>query len=326
MRKNIGRTAALCTFVLAVAGGNISAYAAAAGPDYPPPGGVSWFGAGEMGRAGGAIWSYEDLDMSQFLDLWWGPAGADGVQIALDGAIDEPGETLAFSAEMSCLECGFAWWIGESDMLLTSGPQTFPTGLVIGSPSALAFEADAGVTGPGALVPVTGDFAVSLHLGIYYDDTWHYLLDGYDELHQNPPVEGGAVTSISGGFYYNANQAPTAGITSDPSPPIAGEEATLSANAEDVDGTVELIEWDTDDDGFFDNGTGASIAYTFPAAGTYQMAVRVTDDRGLSATAAATITVHRCDEGVLSGPIHENVEPLADVHALNCEVVAGLGL
>ena len=51
------------------------------------------------------------------------------------------------------------------------------------------------------------------------------------------------------------------------------------------------MEWDFDDDGAFDDGNGTSEFWTFPAAGTYRVSVRVTDDDGSSTIVSRRVTI-----------------------------------
>ena len=70
-------------------------------PGSAPLTGVSFTSAGDIGRAGGLTYTFSGLTsglLAQFQSLEWGPADANGVQLAMDGAIDAPGETLTFNA------------------------------------------------------------------------------------------------------------------------------------------------------------------------------------------------------------------------------------
>jgi hypothetical protein len=87
------------------------------------------------------------------------------------------------------------------------------------------------------------------------------------------------------------NRAPTVVIAIDPGSPLSLEPVTLTANATDPDGTITAIQWDLDDDGAFDDGSGATITHSFPAKGTYTVRVRVTDGGGSSSTGTRTVGV-----------------------------------
>lgn len=336
MNRSIGKKLVAVLASAVVLGALASAPAAehpAQGPAYPPPGGVDWSAnEGSIGRSGGVAWSYEGFDMPRFLDLWWGPWGAEGVQLALDGEIDGPGETLTFDLGSSDLEAGMARWMGAAEIELTTGTTSLPTRFTLTADAPLHAEGAAGIEGPGALVPVAGPYTINLLLEALHGGSWQPVLDLYDSLNTVQGAEDVRI-SVGGGFYYHLNQAPEAAISSDPAQPVAEEEATLSANASDADGTVALIEWDLDADGEYDDASGETVSHTFPAKGLYEVAVRVTDDRGLSATASASIEVVRCDEGAISGTVHEVGEPVADavgegrtLHDANCELLAANGL
>lgn len=87
------------------------------------------------------------------------------------------------------------------------------------------------------------------------------------------------------------NRAPSAGFTYAPAAPMAGESVQLTSTAADPDGTVAQREWDLDNDGDFDDATGASVSATFPAAGSYQVGHRSVDDDGAAAASFETIDV-----------------------------------
>jgi hypothetical protein len=301
------------------------------GPAWPAPGGTDWVGTGEFGKAGGVNWSYSNFDPSMWLELWWGPAGAGALNFAFDGEIDAEGETLTFSAADSDLENGIAVWTGEAFIPLVSGGATMPTRFMLLSAEALVFEGDLGIDGPGAVVPVTGDYSIDLHLEAFHGGTWKPALDLYDSL-STPAGAPGTVYSIGGGFYYIENAAPTANITSSPEVPRAEREATLTANSDDVDGTVVSVEWDLDDDGDFSDAAGETITHTFATAGDKVVSVRVTDDRGRSDTFSTVLKVVRCDSGDVSSIVHEaeavaaEVKLDGEVHQANCSILGDNGL
>lgn len=59
----------------------------------------------------------------------------------------------------------------------------------------------------------------------------------------------------------------------------------------DADGSIVLYEWDLDDDGFFDDATGASASFTCSAVGTFNVSLQVTDDGSPVGVASETTTV-----------------------------------
>lgn len=99
-----------------------------------------------------------------------------------------------------------------------------------------------------------------------------------------------------------ANTPPSASFTVSPSAPVAGQAVTFTDTSTDTDGTVAARAWDTDDDGQFDDGTGASATRAFPAAGAFAVRLRVTDDRGASADAVRTVTVTAAPPPPTGGP------------------------
>lgn len=64
------------------------------GPVWPAPGGTSFNFSGDMGRSGGSTLTLFGFDFGAFDQLWWGPGE---LGLALDGAIDSPGESLVFN-------------------------------------------------------------------------------------------------------------------------------------------------------------------------------------------------------------------------------------
>jgi hypothetical protein len=82
----------------------------------------------------------------------------------------------------------------------------------------------------------------------------------------------------------------------------AGQAVTLDAsNSSDPDGTIVLYEWDLDGDGEFDDASGVNPEATFNTAGTFSIALRVTDDDGAIGTDTAGVNVlaASCPDDVL---------------------------
>ena len=84
--------------------------------------------------------------------------------------------------------------------------------------------------------------------------------------------------------------APKASFTVTPAAPVAGEAVTFKSTSTDEEGTIASHAWDLDDDGDFDDATGATAKATF-GAGEHTVGLRVVDDGDRSSTAEQTFTV-----------------------------------
>ncbi len=89
------------------------------------------------------------------------------------------------------------------------------------------------------------------------------------------------------------NKPPTVTLNASSYSGNAPLDVQFTANATDQDGTVTTYEWDLDGDGVFERNTGSSsiTTYRYDSAGTYNVAVRVSDDAGAKATDTVKITV-----------------------------------
>ncbi len=87
------------------------------------------------------------------------------------------------------------------------------------------------------------------------------------------------------------NQPPNAAFSVTPTAPLVNQSVTFADTSTDGDGTIAARAWDLDDDGSFDDGTGASAQRTFTAAGTYTVRLRVTDDDGAPTVASRDVVV-----------------------------------
>jgi plastocyanin len=87
------------------------------------------------------------------------------------------------------------------------------------------------------------------------------------------------------------NRAPVAAFGFSPSTPTVGEQVTFLSGATDPDGRLATQEWDVDNDGQYDDGTGPSARTTYTTAGERTATLRVTDDRGAVNVAFRSFTV-----------------------------------
>jgi len=104
------------------------------------------------------------------------------------------------------------------------------------------------------------------------------------------------------GFTHSASLTIT---VTEPQPPVANANAdnlkgfpplivSFVGTGTDVDGTIELFEWDFDSDGTYDwssNATGQTV-HTYPDVGVYDATLRVTDNDGNTDTDTIRITVN----------------------------------
>jgi glucose/arabinose dehydrogenase len=101
-------------------------------------------------------------------------------------------------------------------------------------------------------------------------------------------MDDGTVRRIT---YTAANQPPiavvTATPTSGPAPLTVSFDGTGSS---DPEGKPLSYSWDLNGDGTFGDATGPTASYTYATAGVYHPSLRVTDDKGASDTASATVT------------------------------------
>jgi PKD repeat protein len=89
------------------------------------------------------------------------------------------------------------------------------------------------------------------------------------------------------------NRPPTAAFTVVPDHPVAGEGVVLTSTAFDPDGPIITQLWDLDGDGAFDDHNGEAALYSWPKAGTYPVALRVTDRDGAAAVSRVSVVVDK---------------------------------
>ena len=87
------------------------------------------------------------------------------------------------------------------------------------------------------------------------------------------------------------NQPPTASFTYSPQNPVVGEEITFDASdSYDPDGSIVFYEWDFGD-GNITNTTEEVIKHSYSEAGSYEVVLTVTDDKGAKNSTTKMITV-----------------------------------
>ena len=112
----------------------------------------------------------------------------------------------------------------------------------------------------------------------------------------------------SGGTVIDLNAPPVADIQADT---LTGDLPLLvnfdASGSSDFDGTVDMYEWDLDGDGTFESNTGSTPtnSFTYTTDGTYDPAVRVTDNDGGTDTASISETG--------GGTISTNAVPVAAI-------------
>jgi hypothetical protein len=101
----------------------------------------------------------------------------------------------------------------------------------------------------------------------------------------------GGVSTKSQRITVLADKPPAVSLSFSPANPRVGDNVRFSASASDPDGTVSNVEWDLDNDGLFDDGTGSVVNASFTTAGSRIVAVRATDNMGVATIAFRTVDV-----------------------------------
>lgn len=98
---------------------------------------------------------------------------------------------------------------------------------------------------------------------------------------------------------------PTVVATATPATCLLGEEVSFGGSASDSDGTVELYEWDFEDDGTYDwsSTSTAGTNHVYSVALGYTARLRVRDNDGLSSEATVSVLVSDGTARLLVSPV-----------------------
>ncbi|MCI0437791.1 MAG: PKD domain-containing protein, partial [Chloroflexi bacterium] len=135
------------------------------------------------------------------------------------------------------------------------------------------------------------------------------------------PEQEGGVNSGSQSLFDTIELLPAP-----PLPPVAnaggpyagveGAQIALDGSGSfDLGGAIVFYEWDTDNDGDFDDAAGAAASVAYPDNGVFTIGLRVTDADGSTATDTATVTVSNAAPVVEAGS-HSTITE-GDTHALD---------
>jgi PKD repeat protein len=106
------------------------------------------------------------------------------------------------------------------------------------------------------------------------------------------------VVETGGGFAVasrtiTVNAPPRASFTVRPSKPVEGQDITFLSTSSDAEGPLAQQAWDLDNDGKYDDGSGAVASTKKLKKGTHQVHLRVTDSKGATSIATVPVKVGR---------------------------------
>ena len=227
------------------------------------------------------------------VELYQNPTIADGTVWEYEFEVTDPNTQISAivynGGVWTAIYLGGSWWatnMGQDFDAQLHAPVGTPGGtLVDESTCELDDDTQCGVIGrQETLVADPADFGGSLPLG-----TWKVRVEPWNDTDGLPEEIVDLVITMGplGGVAPPpppANNAPVADFTHNES----NLEVTFSDASTDSDGSIVSWDWD------FGNGFSSAVqnpVYTYPAAGTYQVTLTVTDDDGATNDVTKEVTV-----------------------------------
>ena len=191
---------------------------------------------------------------------------------------------------------GYVWNDADVDQLWDEGEDALE-GWTVYVDSNANGQPDAGE--PSDVTDATGYYEIGgLTLGTHtlaqvVEDGWTQTWPAASDLSHTVILsqESSWVLAYFGNDLATSNVPPTA-EAGGPYRGVVGGTITLGALAStDTDGLIVLYEWDLNNDGQYDDATGATADFSSSTAGTFTVGLQVTDNDGASDTDTATVTV-----------------------------------
>ena len=192
--------------IIAAASAIISAPAAAQviGPSpFPAPGGTTFATNGQTQYQAGRVATYSGFDLSATGDLYFALTSHG---LAMDGTIDETGETLVYDAATSNLASGIVNYTGFTNVI--GSTTVYQTRLLLSFTdlvgNALGLTYDPAITTDGPLLEVLGDYRMTGGFQVLSGGIWVNADTFYNNAPFKPAGASGLRGSLGGSFYYTA--------------------------------------------------------------------------------------------------------------------------
>src|SRR3954452_20511971 len=181
-------------------------------------------------------------------------------------------------------------WLGDLQLLLIGPDGTSvmladrPGGYLNGDNNMIGtvFDDEASAPLSAGSAPYTGTFKPAEQLSVFDGNQ----LQGTWTLKVIDVASGDTGSIVSWGTRMtpalcdvSSNTPPAAGFTVSPQPALTGQTVTFTSTSSDPNGSVASQACDLDNDGAFDDGTGASASRSFTPSGAYTVRLRVTDNQ-----------------------------------------------
>ncbi len=188
--------------------GSTARSATLAGPEYPPPGGVTFAPSGAGSGIGlGKTFSYSNFDATKYGQLYWGPVSI----LNVNNVGETPATNMAFAGlvgEFYEFDSTAAWSYDSIQTGLVQLPTKFLLSVIgLGTENT---EASLGATTNPSypLFQVTGNYSATFVFQVFYNSAWTPVRD-FQNAHNNL---GNTQVQTSVNFaFFNTDAAPEPG-------------------------------------------------------------------------------------------------------------------